>query len=113
MIHYREDPNVNLPRRTDELAEPRELYVVDQPGYVFGEPSQGGEMWEWPTAAPQPTPTRRPIPWKWISVGGLPVAAVLAYLVYLNAALFAVVTALTVIAVCSGADKVRRCRNHD
>ncbi len=114
---------MNLPRRTDGLGEPRELRLVTQAEVVddrtrwLDDPHGADTIW--PEPAPQPAAQPEPRPawmrwWRVYAIAALPVGGVLAYLVYLNAALFAVVTALTVILVCSGAERVKnRCNRHD
>lgn len=115
---------MNLPRRADRLGEPRELRITGHvtpaaPLHVPADRVFYADPWGWSDdslqpAAPQPAPPPRPAWlrwWKVYAVAAVPVGAVLAYLIAVNAALFAVCTALTVIAVCGGAGKVsKHCR---
>lgn len=114
---------MNLPYRKTE-AEPRELHVVDRidPGggladvfadsYVDHDDDPGA--WQPPAGPPQPqrpASLLRRVPWPAWAAVAVPVAGVLAYLIWLNAALFAVVAAITTIVVCGvGSKAAQRCR---
>jgi hypothetical protein len=66
-----------------------------------------------PYVDPEPDPPPRRWPWIVFGVAGLAVVGVLCWLIARNAALFAVVTAITIIIVCGGGQEVARRRRDD
>jgi hypothetical protein len=102
-------PTTGFTHPTPFAASPDpDLYgLYDPAGYGYPDP-----MLYPPHVEPEPDPPRR-WPWMVLGLAALAVVGVLCWLIAKNAALFAVVTAITIIIVCGGGQEVARRRRED